>query len=303
MASTPVPLISWEEGLCRKALVTSADNWTKLALTLDGRDKLTKVLQYTARLLVWWFAGKRQAERFQNLKDSLTKSRKAFRIGRSLIEWRKIMKLGLRGALAQYLSENLEGRNLLERTAYQLCKPEEIPRNISNVPLYKIIGTAMKTIGLLGFWFGDNIVFLTSSGLLDNYQLPLDRRLKLRKSIVSSASKWGSSFYFIGALASLLMNLRTYREHRQKVVKPCQEAFNETQSLEADKALFLAKQDQFVHVVVLTKSICDVLVFGNLTKFWKKSFGRPLPELLHCIAGLTSASTVLYNNFPNDMAE
>lgn len=80
-------------GVERKASPREIKSWAALALTLDGRDKITKVLQYTARFLGWWFAGGRhrtQSIRFTALYKSLANSRKAYRLGRSFIELEKL---------------------------------------------------------------------------------------------------------------------------------------------------------------------------------------------------------------------
>jgi hypothetical protein len=82
-----------EVGLERKATPFAIKSWAALALTLDGRDKITKVLQYTARFLGWWFTGgrhKNQSIRFTALYKTLANSRKAFRLGRSFIELEKL---------------------------------------------------------------------------------------------------------------------------------------------------------------------------------------------------------------------
>jgi hypothetical protein len=82
-----------EVGLQRKATPLAIKSWAALALTLDGRDKITKVLQYTARFLGWWFTGgrhKNQSIRFTALYKTLANSRKAFRLGRSFIELEKL---------------------------------------------------------------------------------------------------------------------------------------------------------------------------------------------------------------------
>ena len=94
-------IVSWSHGCRAKAPLWQLHSWVALALTLDGRDKLTKVLQYSARLLAWWFAGthrgnhRAHAQRFAQLKTSLTNSRKAFRLGRSLIEYQRLTTMGL----------------------------------------------------------------------------------------------------------------------------------------------------------------------------------------------------------------
>ena len=89
-------------GLQRKAPFTELKYWMALSLTLDGRDKITKVLQYASRLLGWWFLSKVKTSqnrrghgrRFMSLYKSLGKSRKAFRLGRSINEVQKIASIG-----------------------------------------------------------------------------------------------------------------------------------------------------------------------------------------------------------------
>jgi len=108
-------------GLQRKASFTGLKYWIALSLTLDGRDKITKVLQYSSRFLAWWFLSKVRTSgtyhghgrRFTNLYKSLGKSRKAFRLGRSINEIQKISNVGLLGLFFwhlkhQYLEDNYE---------------------------------------------------------------------------------------------------------------------------------------------------------------------------------------------------
>jgi len=111
-----------QAGLHKKQSPLAIKNWIATVLTLDGRDKFTKVLQYSSRLLCWYFAGLAAAAvrsgsidggggstavvqqeqhlyqalstRFNSLYKSLVTSRKAFRMGRSIIEWDKIKSMG-----------------------------------------------------------------------------------------------------------------------------------------------------------------------------------------------------------------
>ena len=102
---SPPSLVS--VGLGRKASPLALKSWTSLALTLDGRDKITKVFQYSTRLLAWWFASasgsKQLSLRFAALSKSLSTSRKAFRLGRSLIEMEKLYSMGLGRLLLWHL--------------------------------------------------------------------------------------------------------------------------------------------------------------------------------------------------------
>ena len=87
----------FRDGTRRKASSSDIEAWIKLSLTLDGRDKLTKVLQYVARFLAWSLQGtfKNQAKRLDALKSSLSNGRKAFRLGRTLMEVQTLRTMGL----------------------------------------------------------------------------------------------------------------------------------------------------------------------------------------------------------------
>merc|ERR1712183_598920 len=78
-------------GLSSKSSALDPSSWVKLMLSLDGRDKITKIIQYSSRFLAYYT----QQKRFSNLQNSLTHSRKAFRFGRSFIEIYKLWNLGI----------------------------------------------------------------------------------------------------------------------------------------------------------------------------------------------------------------
>lgn len=140
-----------QTGLSQKRSPLQVKNWIACVLTLDGRDKFTKVLQYTSRLLCWYFAGLAKktsasiggsgstssavallgsasllgavytnlelrqqyysalSKRFDALYKSLVTSRKAFRLGRSIIEWDKITSMGWGEYLSYMLMHPLAG--------------------------------------------------------------------------------------------------------------------------------------------------------------------------------------------------
>ncbi|KAL3797155.1 hypothetical protein HJC23_000493 [Cyclotella cryptica] len=137
-------------GLTLKRSPLHLENWIACLLTLDGRDKFTKVLQYSCRLLSWYFGGLASSlpsspaaaaaatggglthlfqdthhrsilyqllsHRFHLLYQSLVESRKAFRLGRSFIEYDKLRSMGwgeyLMGVVRRspLLSEGMGGR-------------------------------------------------------------------------------------------------------------------------------------------------------------------------------------------------
>ena len=341
--STWLPSIS--QGVANKASPWELQSWVSLALTLDGRDKITKLLQYLSRLGAWYWASstdgfqKAMALRCLALKVSLTTSRKAFRLGRSVIEVQKLRKMGFWSLLHWYLYQVVHGKSQnqpslttstlngkegnecngvhKESTASHQMAAKLLTMVESSsgstkdpqppsTPLLAILGSALKLCGLLGFWAGDNVSFLTQSGFLDNYQQPLDTRLKRRKQIVKTASQTANRFYFMGAVAGLVASLRMYLHFRVTKLVPLQEeldkAPDDTVREQAKEALRKAKTQQFELSLVVLKSCCDILVFSNNpgVDLWRKRHsGKPLHEGFHCLCGLTSASTVLYNNFPN----
>ena len=70
---------------------------------------------------------------------------------------------------------------------------------------------------------------------------------------------------------------------------------------EARANLKRTERKHFELSLALLKSCCDFMVFSNNPgiDLHLKLRGRKNHEGLHCLGGLVSASTVLYNNFPN----
>jgi len=194
---TIAPVISLKQGLQRKATPYALASWVKLALTLDGRDKITKVCQYSARMLAWWYMGSHQAKRFQSMQASLNTSRKAFRLGRSLIEVQKIRESGFLDLL---FNESATKKS---------------------DPAWKIVGSALKMIGLMGFWAGDNVNFLAGGGLFDDFRQDVTQkdRMARRGEIKTKAALFANRFYFFGGVAGLVTSLRSYLTHRQTSVR------------------------------------------------------------------------------------
>jgi hypothetical protein len=303
------------------------------------------VLQYSARFLAWWLAG-RQAERFQALKTSLTVSRKAYRLGRALVEYYKLRSLGLMKTVGWHLQQTLESSldggcisNLAKEDGTTTAAQKSVSRegffyrslshmaygnfyrplvslvsaammrgqDMSDVlchPLWKIMGSATKMVGLFGFWTGDNVGFLTSSGLFDDLTTDMATRMARRKQIETVASKTANRFYFCGALAGLLVNLKSYWDHRVGTLQRLQQDLLKMEDDDRSCTVLKlekAKEQEFVLFVSLLKSCCDVLVFSNNPgiDLWEKFYGRKLHDGVHCVGGLLSASAVLYDNFPN----
>ena len=167
----------------------------------------------------------------------------------------------------------------------------------------------------MGFWTFDNLSFLTSSGFLD----PITTTTKsssngnggkdsksssivtIRTKRKQHASEYAARCYFMGGLAGLYVNLRSFWIHRNGPLREARRQCLDESSTSNDDALKKTEQKHFELFLALLKSICDVTVFSNNpgVDLHLKLRGKKNHEGLHCLCGLISAGTVLYNNFPN----
>lgn len=390
-------------GLDRKASPWTLKSWVALSLTLDGRDKITKLLQYGSRFLAWWFVAyglrrrgvnngaaaalfnKNQSVRFTSLYKAVAESRKAFRLGRSITELHKITTMGLWGLLSWHFHRHMvekmhlvdsnknnddkdaqgvasdgehykideqrrstsdielspvveanagdivketstslrtlyrTGCNILYQKIYGpvLSRLVSLTASISGgtapkVELWEETGTILKMVGLMGFWLGDNVNFLTSTGALDDYSQKLDKRLERRKRWQTVASEKANQAYFFGAVAGLFTSAYAYIRFKKDQLDEAKRDYQRTMmnSLDTESAperedavrrLKKVQEKQFTLFLALLKSCVDVAVFSNNPGIdWHlKLRGRKNNEGIHCLCGLISAGTVLYNNFPD----
>lgn len=245
------------------------DSWLDLIQTLDGRDKVTKLLQYTARLLAWYYGA--NGERWATLKASLVRSRKAFRLGRTLIELRRLQ--------TQHVWKNVFSKELDSATSLARVLVDQF-------------ATTVRYLGLAGFWALDNTAFLAASGVWDNYRTDSGSRSATRKALQTKASVWANRSYFSSAVAGFWINLEALRKFRRDIGDKNVVDASERQRIQAK---------YFGLCLNLLKSVCDMLVFSNNPglEFWKRFYGHRLHEAVHCVCGLTSASVVLYKNYPS----
>ncbi|KAL7435541.1 hypothetical protein ACHAXH_005854 [Discostella pseudostelligera] len=447
MHHKPSHLSILQTGISNKKSPVQIKNWITCVLTLDGRDKFTKILQYSSRLLCWYFAGLAKqcnattnttssgiatiagtysllsmlftnihvreqyysalSKRFDELYKSLVTSRKAFRLGRSIIELDKLSSMGWGQYLTYMLLHPLAGgvadgdgaaskldamdskggtmnattkshsirydthpipeeegdhdgedeseNSWNEDEEKKLDTPSPTQRKVvarpgrpklvskisSNIgwgpssaastevmtqtsldktsipppistPLWKLMGGTAKLLGLCGFWFFDNISFLTGSGFLDpicgveKAVVVVDPKASDRTKRKALATEWAARCYFLGSIGGFYYNLRALIEHRKTKFKEACDRLREAtlSGCEIDEAtshMEQIKQQQFEIWVALLKSCADVMVFSNNpgVDLHLKYRGKKNHEGLHCLGGLISASTVLYANFPN----
>jgi len=297
-----VPFVCLSEGLSKKASPCSLSSWVALSLTLDGRDKITKTIQYMCRLLSWWYStilsSNKAALPYANLYKSLANSRKAFRLGRFMVEYYKLKQT--LPQLFQASQQKSGSRNLWQYISNGFSN--EMP----STTLWSTIGLSCKMIALAGFWAGDNVAYLASSGFLP----PKDLYTK-KAQIFSSRS------YFIGAIVGFFVSWKEMKDHQivlmdatkrvHDLISEKEEEDNDSttehseQCNEALKALSEAKSKQFTLFLAVLKSACDTLVFSNNPgiDLHLRFRGKKMNEGFHCFCGLLSAGTVIFNNFPN----
>lgn len=316
--STTMSLLRY--GLGSKKSLYQIQSWITMITTLDGRDKFTKLVQYLSRFLVYYYSRRRlqqqreanmyrynshMMERYDGLKTSLSNSRRAFRLGRSFLELYKLYCLGLVSSLIGTSSTTKE--------------------TSSSTELWKVICNSIKTIGLIGFWGGDNVSFLAQSGFLDTNH-DTENRMNRRKQLQTKATLFANRSYFLNALFGLYINVRSYYEYMHQTIRPLEIELSQNQSQKQEQrepysdttssenvdtkatsttntvdVYTKAKEQQFVLFMAIVKSICDVLIFSNNPgiDLWETYWHAKMHEGIHCICGMVSASTVMYTNLPN----
>jgi len=297
-------------------------NFVAMTLTLDGRDKVTKIIAYLSRLLAFYYSSRSPnlSSRLASLKSALQMSRKPFRLFKSLNEVHKLRLLHSR--------------------------PHHGPGSApspGSLPLYKKVCQAGKIVGLCGFWAADNVVFLTRGTPFLHPDSPDDRR-----RLAKRAYDFGARSYFVGALFHMVQGfvevrgaLEALRGHKRRERQRAAAAAAERrgrddagrEGTEADTNLHgppgppgsdpndddddnataagaggRSSMDEEslsdLHLrlcsslVSLFKAICDVLVFSNNVGLWRRLGGKPLNEAAVSVAGMGSAATVIFNKWP-----
>ena len=283
-----------QAGLETKKSPTSVLNWIKLSQTLDGRDKITKVLQYMSRIVGWYYESvllnRGGGERFRALQIQFTHSRKAYKLFRWINEWFKLKDLLESGDELNVLGVAIFGKG---------GEKEKGGKKIDVYKTTKKLSQAGKIVGLMGYWFGDNVKYLTNAGFMARSEANAMRS----KRVQLVAPK----FYLFGAVCGLVNavtevkrgriivnRLKVERDGNGGVDLDCSYDDNYCERIKS------ANSKLFVHYVALMKAICDIVVFSNMegVDMWLKWRGKKLSDLVMGLGGIGSASTVIWNNFP-----
>jgi len=120
-------------------------------------------------------------------------------------------------SLSSFIDEDklhVEGPNDKQKEDQQISPPPP--------PLWKLTFSAMKLMGLAGFWTGDNLAYLYSIGFLDgcggkgggsNGSSSSDNEKK-RKMKQTNASLFATRSYFFAAVTGLYLSTREFIQHR-----------------------------------------------------------------------------------------
>ena len=316
----------------------------RMILTLDGRDKFTKLVQYLCRFLAHYYSTSTSSstsqtsdrnvlliKQFNAMKVSLTNSRKAYRLGKSFIEINKLCEMDFIQPIRQFCSNGCCDKNQEDDNN----KKSNNEKATTNHELYKIMATTIKTIGLCGFWACDNMSYLTMLGILDQQKQRHHSSVAATQNTtanrIQSLTVRANRFYFVSALSGLYVNICSYREffikHKKKNTTTTttmsldmkksstsddddQENHNNKdtdtnssndeneQQQQIHDDLKLLRQERILQLAIV-KSCCDLLVFSNNPgiDLWYQWRQVKLNEYIHCIAGMISSITVMYNQY------
>lgn len=257
-SSSAENLLPLKAGINAKGSVFVLKNWILLSLTLDGRDKITKTFQYLARFIAWYYEGiccsADAAKPYRALQSSLTNSRKAFRLGKFINELHKLYEL-MKKTASNYFDK-------IDNGGCNVSSPERV---ISIFP-WKTVVTSLRLVGMIGFWAGDNVAFLTKNKFLSSIRS------------ARSAQEFGAKCYFFACWMGLFIasnDLNTQRNELERIESEVnhlsrsrltEERLTSTDLELSDTlcALEKAKADQFVIFLTLTKVSCSgMLLFTN----------------------------------------
>mmetsp|Transcript_22674 Transcript_22674/g.33199 ORF Transcript_22674/g.33199 Transcript_22674/m.33199 type:complete len:346 (-) Transcript_22674:31-1068(-) len=169
-------------------------------------------------------------------------------------------------------------------------------------PLWKVLASLFKLIGLGGFWAGDNIAYLYASGFLTDASPPSTQRtmtssktLPTKSGRGKDAAIFAARSYFFAAVSGLYLNSREFLRYRNGPLRKAMDdvtkfkmqdrkvraggrqkedvctttnlAYDEHEhQRELDRLedeLEMAKRKHASICIALLKSCCDTIVFSN----------------------------------------
>lgn len=281
--------------------------WIKVLNQTEGRDKLTKCLQYGSRVISWYLGGKNDVgRRFAALQATTGDSRKIFRLGKFANEYMR-----LHGIVSAYPKKHTAATR-------GACYPYDEKRNalISDLLLFVSRGA------FLLYWVYDNLVVLTKIKFI-------------RFGETTHLMKRAGVCWFIGLISGLILELRKLRQltkdHRfairalRRTPAPASPAFTATTTTtgqgstgsgateaEAKEAArwtlhmeaVEAKEEQRyrekrkVCLINIIKILGDLIPASHLAHIPQRFAGRSFNDGAVGLGGFISAALTLWQLFP-----
>ena len=166
---------------------------------------------------------------------------------------------------------------------------------------------ALKLIGLAGFWFGDNLFYLTSIGFLDSQFYKISGDPNVNKEQKSKVMKWramkstkakhfAARCYFAAVLIGLYANFREVLLQREKLeifqsklesiieVENCKHVVDKSEEKKLTNEFEKQKTKYFLRLVALLK-VRTVEIFSLYVILQEISINAYVPHLrsLNCL--------------------
>ncbi|CAH0476595.1 unnamed protein product [Peronospora belbahrii] len=238
----------------------SFDAFMKLAFCLEGRDKLSKILQYGSRGLAFYILSADPksdvGQRLHALYKIMQQSRKAFRLGKSLVYYKKL----------QMLSNN---KNLTEGQRY----------------LHFV-----QNVAMLGYFITDNIAFATKAKVL---------RFDADKLVSRGGMMWfcANLAGFFNAMDNL--NADVEKEKCVRTILASEEDImrvetlqHQLETLRSDRCKKLLAVLKVTCDLIVSSNTSGVRLSERIT-------GTKLHDGVIGLVGCMSAAVVLYNTWPD----
>ncbi|CAM9626655.1 unnamed protein product [Ascophyllum nodosum] len=249
---------------------------------LEGRDKATKMVQYVARFLYWWYASSDPAlsRRAFNLFRTTQRSRKAFRLLKVLDEVVKLRQI--------FREASVKGTGFLD---------------------YGEALNAARCLVMGCFWTFDNLAYLTTTQTV-NFGAERAQKGFSRSYTVSSA------LYILLGIESLRLSndkrrevaadYAAYATDRRHVTTDCalrdssavQRSRQEVRLREASRR---ANAEHFDSWIMVLKGLADLTCAANITgvDLPMRFLGHKLNDGIIGAAGCISSLCGLYSSWPS----
>ncbi|EGZ09266.1 hypothetical protein PHYSODRAFT_549873 [Phytophthora sojae] len=238
----------------------SLDAFIKLAFCLEGRDKLSKMLQYGSRALAFYILSADPksdvGQRLHALYKVMQQSRKAFRLGKSVTYYKKLQALSGNKSLS-------EGQSYLQ---------------------------FVQNVGMLGYFISDNVAFASKAKVLRFDAEELSKKGGILWFCANVAG-------FFNAVESL--NADVEKEKCVRDILASEEDAARVDALQTQlEALRSGRFKKLLAVLKVTCDLVVSSNTGGV-RLAERITGTKLHDGIIGSVGCVSAAVVLYNTWPS----